>query len=88
MPEFRIYATVIHTFTSTDEVAFKVIADDEESAREKAHQVASDHSDPDSWNAEHDGTEIESLDIACDESGAAIVLRCPRTPDMLVGVGC
>lgn len=87
MNRYRVKATVCKIYVAEEDVTFD--AEDEEEARTIAHKDAKNHSDMDSFDAEHHDTDVHVQAVAFiggeNSDGTQTAIRCDKTPDMFQG---
>lgn len=80
MERFKINVQLTHKFEYTEDLEIEVDADTAEEARKLARAKAFEDSDPEPYDAEHESTRIDKLEIV-DRAKIAIP-RCDKTSDM------
>lgn len=81
--EFKI--ELVHTFTTLEEMKIEVEAKDIEEAESIARNKAYSDCDRSSWDAEHDESSIEHIELIntiTEEGEEPLPIRCDETPDM------
>lgn len=86
--KFTIQATVKKIYVAEASVEFDVDAEDEDAARRKAYQQASSEARIDRYDAQHEDTDIEDLEITpvpgTEDDG--YIPRCKHTIDMFQSI--
>ena len=84
--KWNVKVEMVAEFYQREEIKITVEADTEEEAIEAAKKQARDEFSPDRWEAEHDHSYTDSVEIECCEPGFIPPFRCNLTPDMFSGV--
>lgn len=86
MPRYKAIISVEHTFTTSEDIDFEVEADSQEEAEKLMYFDYTRYTDPDSFNADHDGSCItdSTIELIEGEDETATIPRCKKTQDMFI----